>query len=47
MATAVAARGLDIPNVKHFINFDMPGYVEEYMHRWEQAASCFGLMFWI
>ena len=29
----VAARGLDIPNVKHVINFDMPSDVEEYVHR--------------
>jgi len=33
VATAVAARGLDIPNVKHVINYDMPGDVEEYVHR--------------
>ena len=33
VATAVAARGLDIPNVKHVINFDLPGDVEEYVHR--------------
>jgi len=33
VATAVAARGLDIPNVKHVINFDMPNDVEEYVHR--------------
>lgn len=29
----VAARGLDIPNVKHVINFDMPSDIEEYVHR--------------
>lgn len=29
----VAARGLDISNVKHVINFDMPGSIEEYVHR--------------
>ena len=29
----VAARGLDIPNVKHVINFDLPGEIEEYVHR--------------
>merc|ERR1711936_1387005 len=33
VATTVAARGLDIPNVKHVINFDLPGDVEEYVHR--------------
>ncbi|XP_058061210.1 ATP-dependent RNA helicase bel [Anopheles bellator] len=33
VATAVAARGLDIPNVKHVINFDLPSEVEEYVHR--------------
>lgn len=33
VATAVAARGLDIPNVKHVINFDLPSDVEEYVHR--------------
>lgn len=33
VATAVAARGLDIPNVKHVINYDMPADVEEYVHR--------------
>ncbi|XP_047130892.1 putative ATP-dependent RNA helicase Pl10 isoform X1 [Hydra vulgaris] len=33
VATAVAARGLDIPNVKHVINFDMPSDIEEYVHR--------------
>ncbi|XP_013411444.1 ATP-dependent RNA helicase DDX3Y-like [Lingula anatina] len=29
----VAARGLDIPNVKHVINFDLPSDIEEYVHR--------------
>lgn len=33
VATAVAARGLDIPHVKHVINFDLPSDVEEYVHR--------------
>ena len=34
VATAVAARGLDIPHVKHVINFDIPSDIEEYVHRW-------------
>ncbi|KAK9686780.1 Helicase conserved C-terminal domain [Popillia japonica] len=33
VATSVAARGLDIPHVKHVINFDLPSDVEEYVHR--------------
>eukprot|EP00911_Craspedida_sp_UC1_P001659 UC1_evm1s1256 len=33
VATAVAARGLDIPNVKHVINYDLPSDIEEYVHR--------------
>jgi len=35
VATSVATRGLNIPNVKHVINFDMPSDVEEYVHRIE------------
>ena len=35
VATAVAARGLDIPSVKHVINFDMPNDIEEYVHRYQ------------
>ncbi|MCX2727595.1 DEAD/DEAH box helicase [Thermomicrobium sp. 4228-Ro] len=33
VATDVAARGLDIPQVSHVINFDIPGDPESYVHR--------------
>jgi superfamily II DNA/RNA helicase len=33
IATDVAARGLDIPNVSHVINYDAPKQYEDYVHR--------------
>src|SRR5690606_12067335 len=33
VATDVMARGLDIDNVSHVINFDTPDFPENYMHR--------------
>jgi superfamily II DNA/RNA helicase len=33
VASDVAARGLDIPNVSHVFNFDVPIHSEDYIHR--------------
>ncbi len=33
IATDVAARGLDIPDVQHVVNFDLPQTPEDYVHR--------------
>jgi len=33
IATDVASRGLDIPNITHIINYDVPRFPENYVHR--------------
>jgi superfamily II DNA/RNA helicase len=33
IATDVAARGLDVDDITHVINFDAPGAREDYVHR--------------
>jgi hypothetical protein len=39
MACKLQARGLDIPNVLHVINFDMPNTIDDYVHRIGQLTS--------
>jgi len=38
VATNVAARGLDIPNVSHVINYDLPEDTDTYVHRIGRTA---------
>lgn len=38
IATDIAARGLDIPHIKHVINFDLPQCPEDYIHRIGRTA---------
>jgi len=33
VATDVASRGLDIPNVVHVVNYDLPSNIDDYVHR--------------
>merc|ERR1711967_208364 len=33
VATDVAARGLDVKDIKYVINYDFPGSIEDYIHR--------------
>ncbi len=38
MATDVAARGIDIPQVRHVYNYDLPNVPENYVHRIGRTA---------
>jgi len=38
VATDVAARGLDIKDLNHVINYDFPGQIEDYVHRIGRTA---------
>lgn len=40
VATNVAARGLDIPNVAHVVNMEMPKDIDEYVHRIGRTGRC-------
>ena len=33
VATDVAGKGLDFPNIQHVVNYDMPEEIENYVHR--------------
>lgn len=38
IATDIAARGLDVPQIKHVINYDIPRCPEDYVHRIGRTA---------
>jgi probable ATP-dependent RNA helicase DDX4 len=40
VATAVAARGLDIEKVSYVINYDLPNTIDEYVHRIGRTGRC-------
>ncbi|CAN7128934.1 unnamed protein product [Brassica rapa subsp. narinosa] len=40
VATDVASKGLDFPDVQHVINYDMPAEIENYVHRIGRTGRC-------
>ncbi|MGB3635737.1 MAG: DEAD/DEAH box helicase, partial [Rubrobacteraceae bacterium] len=38
VATNVAARGIDVPNISHVVNYDLPEDVDTYVHRIGRTA---------
>ncbi|ETV70332.1 hypothetical protein, variant 2 [Aphanomyces astaci] len=40
VATDIAAKGLDFPDIQHVINFDMPVEIENYVHRIGRTGRC-------
>ena len=40
VATSGAVRGLDIENVQHVINFDLPSTIDEYVQRIGRTGRC-------
>ncbi|CAL8291068.1 unnamed protein product [Lota lota] len=40
VATSVAARGLDIKDVQHVVNFDLPSNIDDYVHRIGRTGRC-------
>eukprot|EP00771_Trimastix_marina_P003022 gnl/Trimastix_PCT/4203.p1 GENE.gnl/Trimastix_PCT/4203~~gnl/Trimastix_PCT/4203.p1 ORF type:complete len:624 (+),score=239.21 gnl/Trimastix_PCT/4203:39-1874(+) len=40
VATDVASKGLDFPDIQHVINYDMPKEIENYVHRIGRTGRC-------
>ena len=40
VATDVASKGLDFPDIQHVINYDMPEEIENYVHRIGRTGRC-------
>lgn len=40
VATDIAGRGIDVPDIVHVINYDMPATREDYLHRIGRTARC-------
>jgi ATP-dependent RNA helicase DDX41 len=40
VATDVASKGLDFPDIQHLINYDMPAEIENYVTRIGRRGRC-------
>ncbi len=43
VATDIAARGIDVQQVSHVVNFDLPRHPEDYVHRVGRTARAYGV----
>ena len=43
VATDIAARGIDVKGIALVINFDVPEYAEDYVHRIGRTGQCHGV----
>lgn len=47
IATDVAGRGIDVPDVALVVNYDMPNNIEAYTHRCVCACVCWCLLVFV
>lgn len=40
VATDIASKGLDFPDIQHVVNYDMPAEIENYVHRIGRTGRC-------
>mmetsp|Transcript_21488 Transcript_21488/g.72320 ORF Transcript_21488/g.72320 Transcript_21488/m.72320 type:complete len:589 (-) Transcript_21488:47-1813(-) len=40
IGTDIASKGLDFPDIKHVINYSLPGQIEDYVHRIGRTGRC-------
>ena len=40
VATDIAGRGIDVPDIEHVINYDLPMTREDYIHRIGRTGRC-------
>jgi ATP-dependent RNA helicase RhlE len=43
VATDIAARGIDVRNISHVVNYDVPQHPEDYVHRVGRTARAYGV----